>query len=213
MPPPPTGTTSVSSSRHVLQHLERHRALARDDARIVVGMDEDELLRAASAMRLGAGLGQGVAVQDHRARRWPRVCSTLVLGVKRRHHDGGGNAEPAGVIGHALRMVAGRHGDHAALPLVGRELQQRVQRAALLERGGELQVLELEPDIGLGDARQRLAAQAGRVHHRAGDARGGALDVLQRDGQGGHQAASRRSIQSRVRYQAPIIGRNHGSPL
>ena len=28
-----------------------------------------------------------------------------------------------------------------------------------------------------------------------------------------HHAASRRSIQSRVRYQAPIMGRNHGSPL
>ena len=45
------------------------------------------------------------------------------------------------------------------------------------------------------------------------DAGSGELDVLQGDGQGGHQAASRRSIQSRVRYQAPIMGRNHGSPL
>ena len=55
--------------------------------------------------------------------------------------------------------------------------------------------------------------QAGRVHHGAADARGGALHVLQGDGQRGHHAARRRSIQSRVRYQAPIMGRNHGSPL
>jgi hypothetical protein len=87
-------------------------------------------------------------------------------------------------------MVAGRHGDHAVLLLLLRELQQRVQRAAFLERGGELQVLELQPDIGLGDARQGLAAQAGRVHHRVADARGGELDVFERDGKVGHRAAS-----------------------
>jgi len=51
------------------------------------------------------------------------------------------------------------------------------------------------------------------------DAPGRLPHIFKRDGQRGsgrrtHQAASRRSIQSRVRYQAPTIGRNHeGSPL
>ena len=31
------------------------------------------------------------------------------------HDDGGGDRQPVGVIGHALGVVAGRHGDHAAL--------------------------------------------------------------------------------------------------
>jgi hypothetical protein len=211
MPPPPTGTTGVEL-RHVLQHFERDRALACDDARIVVGMHEHQLLRRRQPMRLGGGFGQRVAMQDN-ARAMAACMLHLRVGREGRHDDGGGNAEPAGMIGHALGMVAGRHSDDAALSFVGRELQQGVERAALLERGGELQVLELDPDVGLGDARQRLAPEARRVHHGAADARGGELDVFQRDGQGGHHAASRRSIQSRVRYQAPIMGKNHGSPL
>ena len=107
------------------------------------------------------------------------------------------DAEAAGVVGDALRMVAGRHGDHAALALLRRELEQGIQRAALLERGGELKVLELDPDIGLGDARQRLAAQAGRVDNGAGDARGGALDIVQGDGEIGHRAHAARTCNIR----------------
>ena len=169
MPPPPTGTTRVSSSGTSSQHLQRDRALAGDDARIVVGMDEHQPLGRGQAMRLGAGLGQRVAVQ-HDPRAMTAGVLTFMLGVKDGMTMVAGMPSRAGVIGDALGVVAGRHGDHAALALVGRELQQRVERAALLERGGELQVLELDPDVGLGDARQRLAAQAGRAHDRAGDA-------------------------------------------
>jgi hypothetical protein len=52
-----------------LQHLECDRALAGDDARIVVGMDEDELVLGGEAMRFRAGLGQRVALS---ARPWRR---------------------------------------------------------------------------------------------------------------------------------------------
>lgn len=43
----------------------------------------------------------------------------LDLGERRlrRHHDGRPNTEPIGVVGHALRVITGGHGDHAALPL------------------------------------------------------------------------------------------------
>ena len=86
------------------------------------------------------------------------------------------------MIGDALRMVAGRHGDDATAALLIGELQQRVQCAALLEGGGELQVLELYPDVGLGDARQRLAAQAGRMDDGALDARRGGANIGQGNG-------------------------------
>jgi len=132
--------------RRILQHLERHRALTRDDTRIVVGMDEHEFLLCRDAPRLGGRFGQRVAVQHHRRAMAARVAD-LGVGRKGRHHDGGRNTEAPGVIGDALRVVAGRHGDHAALALLVCELQQRVQRAAFLERGGELQVLELDPDV------------------------------------------------------------------
>ena len=59
-----------------------------------------------------------------------------------RHDDGGGNGEALGVIGDALGVVAGGHGDDAAAAFVVVERQQAIERAALLEGGGELQVLE-----------------------------------------------------------------------
>ena len=140
------------------------RALAGDDARIVVGMDEDQLVARRRGDALRAPASASVSPFSTTLAPWPRVCVTLVLGVKDGMTMVAGMPSRARVVGDALRVVAGRHGDHAALALLRRELQQLVQRAALLERGGELQVLELEPDLGPGDARQRLAAQAGRVH-------------------------------------------------
>ena len=101
------------------------------------------------------------------------------------HHDGGGNAEPVRVIGHALRMIAGRHRDHAAPALVGRQRQQSVERAALLEGRGELQVLEFEPEFAAADLAQRpaLVAFGDEDGTADGGRRGG--DVVGRDGKGG----------------------------
>src|SRR6185312_5984812 len=73
------------------------------------------------------------------------------------HHDGDGNAEPAAMIGDALGVIAGRHRGHAALLFVVAEREQLVERAALLERGGVLQILELEMDVGARDATRRGA--------------------------------------------------------
>ena len=63
-PPPPIGTTSVSRSRHLLQHLERDGALPGDDMRIVEGMDEGQALRLAVRCARIAGLVERLAVED-----------------------------------------------------------------------------------------------------------------------------------------------------
>jgi hypothetical protein len=55
------------------------------------------------------------------------------------------------VIGDALRVVAGRHGDHAALLIARRQRGEAIEGAALLEGGGKLLVLELEPDLAAQD--------------------------------------------------------------
>ena len=55
------------------------------------------------------------------------------------------------MIGDGLRMIAGRCRDHSARALLGRQLQQFVERAAFLVGGGELQILELQPHLGADD--------------------------------------------------------------
>jgi hypothetical protein len=72
-------------------------------------------------------------------------------------------------------VVSRAHRDHAAAALGLRQGQQLVERAALLERRGELQVLQLEENLRPGEPRQRAAVDARRALDRAGDAlRGGA---------------------------------------
>ena len=85
------------------------------------------------------------------------------------------------VVRDALRVVAGRRRDDAAPALLGREQQQRVARAALLEAAGALQVVELAVDVRAGELRQRDRLDAGRVVDAAGDARARGLDVGERD--------------------------------
>src|SRR5262245_7333230 len=82
---------------------------------------------------------------------------------------------------YALRMVARAHRDDAAAALGGVEREQLVQRASLLERGSELEVLELQPDIDARHARQRAAVVERGACDRSGDARGRGADVLERD--------------------------------
>src|SRR3546814_5410135 len=79
----------------------------------------------------------------------------LDRGGSARHHDGHRNAKPRAVIAQPLRMVAGRCCDHTACALFFIEVQQRIERAALLVGGGELQVLELQPDFSAGNLRKR----------------------------------------------------------
>src|SRR6185436_12886907 len=56
-------------------------------------------------------------------------------------------------------------GDHALAALLGRERHELVERAPLLERRGELVVLELEVDLGAGDVGEGARVQARGAHH------------------------------------------------
>ena len=139
--------------RRLLEHFERRRARSRDDLRIVERMDEHIALLERQLARLGVGVVEHVAVEHD--------LGAMAGGLRdfhrrgdSRHDDRRRNTEPLRVIGDRLRVVAGRRGDHAALSLLGRKLQQFVERAALLVGGGELEVLELQPDLGADDLRQ-----------------------------------------------------------
>ena len=83
------------------------------------------------------------------------------------------------MIGDRLGMIAGRRGDHASGALFGGQLEQFVERAALLVGGGELEVLELEPHFGADDVGQGPAHQRGRADDRTLDPLGSGADVGQ----------------------------------
>ena len=168
--------------RRVLEHFEPDRARAGDDLRVV-----ERSGRRRSRSRAPA------RAPWRKRRRTSSPCSTTVgavaLGLRHlhrrrrlRHDDGRRNAEPLGMIGDRLRVIAGRRRDHAARALLRRQLQQFVERAALLVGGGELQILELQPDLGADDFGQGPADQHRRPDDRALDALGGGADVVDRRG-------------------------------
>ena len=169
---------------HLVQHLQRHRALAGDDMGVVVGMDEDAPLPSAPIRREAGGLGQAVAVQHHR-RAEALGVGDLVERRRARHHDGRRDAECGGVKGDRLGVVARRHGDDAGAPFRRAQRQQLVERATLLERRGVLQVLQLEEQPRAADLGQGARMHARRVHDAACDGGGGGADVFNRDRHGG----------------------------
>ena len=100
----------------VVEQLERHRALAGDHGGVVVGVHERAAL-GGQPLGLGGGLGQVGAVQ-HDAGAEHLGALHLHERRVRGHHDGGLDAEPGRVAGDGLGVVAGRHGDDTAAPLV-----------------------------------------------------------------------------------------------
>jgi hypothetical protein len=101
---------------------------------------------------MGAGGFQRVAVQHHLCAEAARAFD-LHAGREPRHHDQRPQPEALRVIGHTLRMVARRHGDHSACTVLGK-IDQLVARPPLLERGCELQVLEFQEHLGADDFRK-----------------------------------------------------------
>jgi len=133
--------------------------------------------------------GPQTTVQDHPG---TVLARALDLGQRREawHDDRGRNAQALSVVGDTLGVVAGRHGDHAAGTLLRREAGQLHQCAAGLERSGVLEVLQLEPDPGPGQARQGRRGDARGHGDRAGDAAAGLLDGGEGDSHGPSFGAS-----------------------
>ena len=147
-------------------------------ALVVEGMDQHEVALRGEALRELERLRQGVAVQQYVRLEHARLPD---LGIRRRarHDDGDRHAKPATVVRQCLRVVAGRHGDDAAAARsVGQE-QQPVQRAALLERRGELLVLELEVDVRSELRRERLGLGERRAYQRVAEPFPGRADVVE----------------------------------
>ena len=132
--------------RLVLKHFEADRALSGDDLVVVIGVDEDESLFLDHGLGGDLAVGQRFARQDDLRAMRPRA---LDLGRRRRlrHHDGRRDAEPLGVIGDRLGMIAGRHGDDAARPFRRGQTRHLVIGAAVLEGTGDLQILEFDVDF------------------------------------------------------------------
>ena len=177
-PPPPIGTTSVSIGGLVGQHLDRRGALAGDHQRVVVRVHERVVALAGELLRDHRRLGDRLTAQHDLG---AESLGALDLRERRRqrHHDHRLHAEPAGMERDALRVVAGRGRGDAGRRL--RRLRQALQlqaAAAVLERTGVLQVLELQEQ-----AVAELLAEAHGLDGRraldvAGDRAVGLRDVL-----------------------------------
>ncbi len=140
-------------------------------------MHKHQLLVLGHRIGMGAGLFQGVAMQHHLG---TKAARALHLDTRReaRHHDHRPHTQLLRMVGHALGMVARAHRDDAPCTLLGVQLHQLVAGTALLERRRELQVLELEIDLGAHDLGQRVGVEAGRALDLALDALRGIADVL-----------------------------------
>ena len=146
--------------RHLLQHLQRDRALARHNVFVIVGMDKGQAALVRECKCVGAGLFQRVPVQNDFS---AKATGALHFDAWReaRHHDDGVQAQTLRVVGHTLGMVARAHGDHTLCRLFGRQQSEFVAGAPLFEGGRELQVLKLQKDLGPGDIGQGFGGHAG----------------------------------------------------
>ena len=161
------------------QHFGADRALPGDHVDVIVRVHHRQPARLHQLFGLHARVVERVSREDHFGVKAPRALDLDGRG-EARHHDHGRNSHPLRVKGDALSVIAGGHRDHSARAFLRAQRAQPVQRAALLEAGRELQVLEFQPDFGLRDPRQRARVQKRRDFDLAGDPLCGAPDVVGR---------------------------------
>ena len=162
-PPPPTGTkmASIFIAMALAQDLHGYRALAGDDIRIIERVHEHQISLAAEFRGLLVGMIVVIAVQYDFA---AQISDSLHLDFRRgeRHHDDRRNSARARGQCDALRVVACRGADDAALRADRRQLRDLVVGAANFERKHRLQVFTFEPDVIVQTARQpRCGLQRG----------------------------------------------------
>jgi len=98
-----------------------------------------------------------------------------------RHDDDGWDGEPARVIRDSLAVIAGGHRDDSAPPLIGIELQQTIERTALLERSRELAILELDVNLRSRELRKLQRVQTGGLCDPGRDSLRSRVDVSRAD--------------------------------
>src|SRR5690606_6311536 len=134
------------------------------------------------ALRGGESLGEVSSGENHLGARGLRA-GHLRERRETRHDDCGRNTEAPAVMRHGLGMITGGYGQDAAAALRLRQRQDLAEGTALLERGGELEYLELQMDAAPGDLGQRLRDGRRGPLNAAGDAGGRGFDVRQGDRQ------------------------------
>ena len=162
--------------RLVLQQFRADSALPCDDTGVVIRMDEDKAALLAQLPGDLARLGHRFPGQDHLGAESFGVADLYEGGVLG-HDDQRGDAEPARMERDRLGVIAGGHGDDAAPPLLLGERHQLDQRAAILERAGNLEIFVFDEDLGARELRQLGRWQGRRAHHLAADELGGLEDI------------------------------------
>ena len=176
----PQQSTSVSSSGTAVQHLQAHGALASDDQRVVVGVNQSQALAGWPAPARGCAPRPASrrAAPPSAPRR--RVFSTLTPGVN----------SGITITARSPRRAAWWATPCAWLPALMATTPLQVARssvASLLHAPRSLKLAvncrfsNFRYNCAPGNLRERFALYTGRVQHLALQARGGGLDIVQSD--------------------------------
>ena len=163
--------------RPIGEHLEASRSLTGHHQFIVIGVNQ---CQPALFNQCGDGsftFVQIAALKNHLSTKAARA-GHLGKGRLRRHHDDCWNIHLLGMIGNSLRVIASRHGDHAALSLSAVKRHHRDIGTARLEGRGVLQTFELENQIAAKGAGQHRGIDKGGAQDIPLKARGGIADII-----------------------------------
>src|SRR6266404_2445052 len=162
----------------LLDKLQADSALSGDDDIVIEGMNEGEVLGFTAADGLFESFVVVGAVQNY-IRAVAARCRDLDERRGQGHANLGADAELAGMVGHALRVISGRGCDHTLGTFFGAEREQLVQRAALFESARALEVVELQIDGVGGGLGKGLRTRARRKVDGAANTAQGRLDVIE----------------------------------
>src|SRR5919201_1341226 len=144
---------STVTGRPAARDREADRALAGDDDRIAVRMDERASVALLELVREGERVVVDVADEPHvRAVRAAALDDAAIDAA--RHDDRRRRTETPGRPRDGLPVIAGRRGDDAAREAVAIERRELRERAAHLVRPRRLNGLELQPHLGAEFLRQ-----------------------------------------------------------
>jgi len=196
---------------HLLQQLQRCRALAGDDVRMVEGRHQGHAALFGQAAADGLAVVGEAVEGDHLGAVFPRG-GDLGCGRVLGHDDQGRHIEQARRQRDGLRVVARREGQHAAFALRIAEAAERVVGAAELEGAHALQVLALEEELRAQLGIGRAGAQHRRAVRHPLQPTGGIGDVVE-GGRGERvhggvlwmRGARKRAVRSMIRLR-PGIG-------